>query len=72
MVAIKEDLDSWDFNILTSYEDFERPFGRKATKNRKLYNGKLKCYYYQYFDNELIKESWGYIVNHIKIRLRNL
>ena len=48
----KRKLDTWDFNILTSYEGFETPFGRKSTKNRKLYNGKLKCYYYQYFDNE--------------------
>ena len=43
------------FNIVTSYENFETPFGRKASKNRKLYNGKLKCYMYQYFDNPLIK-----------------
>lgn len=45
----------WDFNVLTSYEEFEKAFGRKSTKNRKLYNGKLKCYYYQYFDNNIIK-----------------
>ena len=32
----KRKLDTWDFNILTSYEGFEVPFGRKATKNRKL------------------------------------
>ena len=38
----KRKLDTWDFNILTSFEGFETPFGRKATKNRKLYNGKIK------------------------------
>lgn len=47
--------DKWEFNVLTSYEGFEKPFARKSTKNRKLYNGKLKCYYYQYFDNDKIK-----------------
>ena len=61
----KRKLDTWDFNILTSYEGFENPFGRKATKNRKLYNGKLKCYYYQYFDNEKIKNHGDMVVNHI-------
>lgn len=61
----KRKLDTWDFNILTSYEGFEVPFGRKATKNRKLYNGKLKCYYYQYFDNEKIKNNGDMVVNHI-------
>lgn len=50
---LKENLNTWDFNVLTSYLGFEKLFGRKATKNRKLYNGRLLCYYYQYFDNEL-------------------
>lgn len=45
----------WDYNILTSFEGFEKAFGVKATKNRKLYNGKLKCFYYQYFHNNIIK-----------------
>lgn len=51
----KKKYENWDFNVLTSYEGFEKPFGIKSTKNRKLYNGKLKCYYYQYFDNNIIK-----------------
>lgn len=51
----KKAYPSWEFNILTSYEGFEKPFGIKSTKNRKLYNGKLKCYYYQYMDNKQIK-----------------
>ncbi|MCR4431847.1 MAG: class I SAM-dependent RNA methyltransferase [Tepidanaerobacteraceae bacterium] len=42
-------LDTWSYYILTSHEGFERLFGRKADKNRKLYNGMMKCYYYQYF-----------------------
>lgn len=61
----KKQLNNWDFNILTSFEGFETPFGRKASKNRKLYNGKIKCYYYQYFDNELIKNDGDMVINHI-------
>lgn len=41
--------DTWSFNIITAHEGFERAFGKKSTKNRKLFNGKIKCYYYQYF-----------------------
>ena len=39
----------WSYYIITSYENFEKTFGKKATKNRKLYNGGLKCHYYQYY-----------------------
>ncbi|URZ02507.1 THUMP domain-containing class I SAM-dependent RNA methyltransferase [Clostridium felsineum] len=42
-------LDGWSYFIITAHENFEDCFGRKSDKNRKLYNGKLKCYYYQYF-----------------------
>lgn len=42
-------LDTWSFYIITSYEDFERLFGRTASKKRKLYNGDIKVDYYQYF-----------------------
>ncbi len=42
-------LDTWSFFVLTSHPEFEKYFGRKSIKNRKLYNGKLKCYLYQYF-----------------------
>ena len=41
-------LDSWSEYILTSYEDAQRYIGRKADKNRKLYNGMLKTYFYQF------------------------
>jgi len=37
--------------ILTSYENFEKFYGKKADKKRKLYNGMLKCNIYQYFRN---------------------
>lgn len=42
-------LDSWSYFIITSHPEFQKLFKRKADKNRKLYNGKIKCYYYQYF-----------------------
>ena len=41
-------LDSWSEYLITSYEDAERYIGRKADKNRKIYNGMLKTYFYQF------------------------
>lgn len=41
-------LDCWSEYLITSYEDVERYIGRKADKNRKIYNGMLKTYYYQF------------------------
>lgn len=42
-------LDSWSFFIITPDEGFEKDFGRKSDKNRKLYNGKIKCWFHHYF-----------------------
>ncbi|MCI8495360.1 MAG: class I SAM-dependent RNA methyltransferase [Lachnospiraceae bacterium] len=41
-------LDSWSAYVITSYEAAERDIGRKAEKNRKIYNGMLKTYFYQF------------------------
>lgn len=41
-------LDSWSAYIITAYEDAEKYIGRKADKNRKIYNGMIKTYYYQF------------------------
>ena len=41
-------LDSWSMYIITSYADAEKAIGRRADKNRKLYNGMLKTYFLQY------------------------
>ncbi len=41
-------LDSWSMYLITSYEQAERDIGRKADKNRKIYNGMMKTYYYQF------------------------
>jgi len=41
-------LDSWSMYLITAYEDAERYIGKKANKNRKIYNGMMKTYFYQY------------------------
>lgn len=41
-------LDDWSMYLITSYEQAERDIGRKADKNRKIYNGMLKTYFYQF------------------------
>ena len=41
-------LDSWSMYLITAYEQAEKDIGRKADKNRKLYNGMMKTYYYQF------------------------
>ena len=45
---VYKNLDSWSMYVITSYEDAERYIGRKADKNRKLYNGMIRTYFYQY------------------------
>lgn len=44
-----KELDNWQIYVLTSHEAFERLYGRKADKKRYLYNGMIKCSYYQFF-----------------------
>lgn len=46
--AAYTNLDAWSMFLITSYEDTERYIGRKADKNRKIYNGMLKTYFYQF------------------------
>ena len=43
-----KNLDSWSMFLITSYEEAEKAIGKKADKNRKIYNGMMKTYYYQY------------------------
>ena len=45
-------LSPWQVYIITSHPAFERFYGKKADKVRKLYNGMLPCYLYQYFKNK--------------------
>ena len=42
-------LEPWQIYVISSHEGFERLYGRRADKSRKLYNGMIKCNYYQYF-----------------------
>lgn len=42
-------LPHWSYFIITSYPEFQKYFGKKANKNRKLYNGGIECHYYQYY-----------------------
>ena len=41
-------LDKWSMYLITSYDKAENDIGRKADKNRKIYNGMLKTYFYQF------------------------
>ena len=45
-------LDEWSMYLITSYEDAEKYIGRKADKNRKIYNGMIKTYYYQFLGSK--------------------
>lgn len=42
------ELDSWSMYLITAYEQAEQYIGRKADKNRKIYNGMMKTYYYKF------------------------
>ena len=45
--------------LITSYEDAERYIGRKADKNRKIYNGMIRTYYYQFLGPKPPKRREG-------------
>lgn len=44
-----KDFKTWSVYLITSYEDFEKLIGKKANRKRKLYNGRIKVDYYQYY-----------------------
>ena len=50
-------LDSWSAYMITSYEEAEKYFGRKADKNRKIYNGMIKTYFYQFMGPKPLRKS---------------
>ena len=41
----------WSYSIITPDDNFEKYFGRKSDKRRKLYNGMIKCQLHMYFKN---------------------
>ena len=52
-------LGSWSMYMITAYEDAEKDIGRKADKNRKIYNGMMKTYYYQFLGPKPPKAGKG-------------
>ncbi len=50
--AFSKEVPQWQIYVLTCNEMFERCFGRRADKARKLYNGMIPCTYYQFFKNK--------------------
>lgn len=52
-------LDDWSMYLITGFEDAEKVFGRKADKNRKIYNGMMKTYFYQYMGAKPPKKAKG-------------
>lgn len=53
-------LDGWSLYLITSYEQAERDIGRKADKNRKIYNGMMKTYYYQFLGPKPPRRGGGH------------
>ena len=53
-------LDDWSLYLITSYEQAERDIGRKADKNRKIYNGMMKTYYYQFLGPKPPRREGGH------------
>ena len=49
--AFRREIPKWQLYILSSDASFEKHFGRKADKVRKLYNGMIPCTLYQFFKN---------------------
>jgi len=41
-------LEDWSVFVITAHKGFERFYGRRADKKRKLYNGRIECDLYQY------------------------
>ena len=52
-------LDSWSLYMITAYENAEADMGRKADKNRKIYNGMMKPYIYQFMGPKPPKRNQG-------------
>lgn len=50
---VYKNLDNWSLFIISSNPNFERLFGIKSDKNRKLYNSEKQCYFYQYFKKSI-------------------
>jgi putative N6-adenine-specific DNA methylase len=49
MGRLYQSMPTWSLFALSAHEDFQKLFGARASRNRKLYNGNIRCWYYQYF-----------------------
>lgn len=49
MGQVFSQMDTWSVYVITSHREFERLYGRQASRKRKLYNGRIECTYYQFF-----------------------
>ena len=49
--------NNWKKFVITSEPEFEHYFGKRADKKRKFYNGKIKCDYYMFTDNQRTKKK---------------
>ena len=49
MGKVFKSLDTYSIYILTSNENFEKLYGKPSSRKRKLYNGRIKVDYYQYY-----------------------
>lgn len=54
-----KDFETWSVYLLTSYERFEKLYGKKADRKRKLYNGRIKVDYYQFYGPRPLKDFEG-------------
>lgn len=54
---IINEYDTWSFYILSGHPDAQKIIGKRATKNRKIYNGMLKTYLYQYIGKKPVKDE---------------
>ncbi len=59
MGKVFSSLDSWSYYLITAYEDAQKYIGKTADKNRKIYNGMMKTYFYQYMGPKPPKQTSG-------------
>jgi putative N6-adenine-specific DNA methylase len=56
--GIMERLPTWSLYIITNMPRFEELINQKATRRRKLFNGRLECTYYQYLGPKPPRKKW--------------
>ena len=59
MGQVFKKFETWSIYVITSHEEFEQLYGKRASKKRKLYNGRIKVDYYQFFGPKPPSELFG-------------